>query len=37
MKLSLSLDPFSFLTQYRWDNLWCDGPSHYRGTCNMEV
>jgi hypothetical protein len=36
VKLLRSLDPFSFLTLRRWDNLWCDGLYHYRGTCNNE-
>jgi hypothetical protein len=36
-KLLWSLDPFYFLTLRRWDNLWCDGLSRYRGTCSMEV
>jgi hypothetical protein len=35
-KLLQSVDPFSFLTLRRWDNVWCDGPSHYRGTCSTE-
>jgi hypothetical protein len=37
MKLLWSLDPFSFWTLRRWDNLWCDGLSHFYGTCTMEV
>jgi hypothetical protein len=37
VKLLHCLDPFSFLTLRRWDNLWCDGLSRYRGTCSTEV
>jgi hypothetical protein len=36
-KVLRSLDPFSFLTLKRWDNLWCDGLSHYHRTCSTEV
>jgi hypothetical protein len=36
-KLLRSLDPFSFLTLRRWDNLWHNGLSCYHGTCSTEV
>jgi hypothetical protein len=37
VKLLRSLHLFSFLTLRRWNNLWCDDLSRYRGTCSTNV